>query len=314
MAKPGRLQWRSVTDRLDAASNEFGNHSNDYDECRIRSQWRSVTDIRVAASNEYVRDSNDDDGDDDAQQASRRPGEGGWGGEERQEPGDLALLEIAQPVSTPRYLHCLPPWVSTTRDNLPPEGNIFLQVRQQRRGIIGMVVIHMVVVLSCVGRVAEGCEELDVPYAAIEIVPTECNFWRQAGLVRQMGSSADKTSGAIQWERDCGLPTGFEDIRFSTSGEGQMGVGTSLQAPAEPLAVSDLGSQTQFSVSTCGKTESTTIESIFRTWTNPAGAVLDMTSLEYATLSSTTNPDSTQKPAGDALAGSFRCTIYYLSY
>jgi len=172
--------------------------------------------------------------------------------------------------------------------------------------------MHMVVLLSCVIRVAEGCEELDVPYAAIEIVPTECNFWRQAGLVRQMGSSADKTSGAIQWERDCGLPTGFEDIRFSTSGEGQMGVGTSLQAPAEPLAVSDLGSQTQFSVSTCGKTESTTIESIFRTWTNPAGAVLGMTSLEYATLSSTTHPDSTQKPAGDALAGSFRCTIYYL--
>ena len=54
------------------------------------------------------------------------------------------------------------------------------------------------------------------------------------------------------------------------------------QTEAQPVAVSDLGSQTKLTLRTCGVVESTTMESVFRTWTNPAGKVLQTTSIDYA--------------------------------
>ena len=146
----------------------------------------------------------------------------------------------------------------------------------------------LVLLAACGVQLTDGqCKPLEFPdtNGTIEIVPTECTFWRQAGLVRPKGSNADDKT-AITWSRDCGVPVGHQEIRFSQPGDGGMGVTDSEEAKAEPVAVSDLGSQTKLTLRHCGETESATIESIFRTWTTPAGAVLKTTSLEYSIRSS----------------------------
>jgi hypothetical protein len=126
----------------------------------------------------------------------------------------------------------------------------------------------------------EACENLDVLWPHVEIVPTVCSFWRQAGIVRPKGATVESSSD-ISWDRDCGLPVGHKEIRFS-SGDGRMRVEDSLESEAEPKAVSDLGSQTKLTLRTCSGIESTAIESIFRTWTDSKGKVHQTTSLEYS--------------------------------
>jgi hypothetical protein len=146
----------------------------------------------------------------------------------------------------------------------------------------------LVLLAACGVQLTDGqCKPLEFPdtNGTIEIVPTECTFWRQAGLVRPKGSNADDKT-AITWSRDCGVPVGHQEIRFSQPGDGGMGVTDSEETKAEPVAVSDLGSQTKLTLRHCGETESAAIESIFRTWTTPAGAVLKTTSLEYSIRSS----------------------------
>jgi len=162
-------------------------------------------------------------------------------------------------------------------------------------------------------RLANGrCGPLEIADAAVEIVPTECTFWRQAGLVRPKGSSADGKT-AIKWSRDCGVPTGHKEIRFSQPGDGRMGVTDSQEARAEPVAVSDLGSQTKLTLRTCGDTESAAIESIFRTWTAPSGAVLETTSLEYA-IRSSADDDAASGAAWRLMANRFPVASYVVDF
>ena len=165
--------------------------------------------------------------------------------------------------------------------------------RRARRAHAGVVLALWV----CSVQPAVGaCEPLDIPDAEIEIVPTECSFWRQAGLVRPKGSNADAKT-AIKWNLDCGVPIGHKEIRFSAPGDGRMGVEDSLEKKAEPIALSDMGSQTKLTFRTCdGKPESTAVESIFRSWTTPGGRVLATTSLEYSMSSGSSPQEAGEAP------------------
>lgn len=105
-------------------------------------------------------------------------------------------------------------------------------IRRSGSGRMGTVVsIAVLAALRGIRPAAGACTELDLPDVSIEIVPTECSFWRQAGIIRAHGSDAvdDMT---IKWERDCGVPIGHREIRFSGPGEGQMGVDEWLEVHA----------------------------------------------------------------------------------
>ena len=137
----------------------------------------------------------------------------------------------------------------------------------------------------CSVRTAMGaCEPLRISSAVVEVVPSECSFWRHAGLVRPLGATArgeDEGDGDISWSIDCGLPVGHREIRFSGS-NGSMGVDSSHFADGDPAAVSDMGSQTRLTFRACGSTEAKGLESVYRSWTTSGGSVLQKPSLEYS--------------------------------
>jgi len=91
---------------------------------------------------------------------------------------------------------------------------------QQHRRPLALVAA--IAIFHALPAAAGACTGLDVADAAIEIVPTECSFWRQAGIIRAKGAAAG--ASGIRWERDCGVPIGHREIRFSGPGEEQMGV------------------------------------------------------------------------------------------
>lgn len=146
--------------------------------------------------------------------------------------------------TTPRYRPAVPPREavdSMVDDAVLSRDTCFAAARPGGQRACLLQVPHAGVLLAlwavCSVQPAAGaCEPLDLADAAIEIVPTECSFWKQAGIVRRKGSNADAKT-AIKWNRDCGVPIGYKEIRFSAPGEGRMGVEDSIEEKGEPIAV-----------------------------------------------------------------------------